>query len=363
MKTSIINNINVFYKLEEDWRNLCRKIDNYEIFYSWEWICTFIKSMELSNINPYVLITEDKDNIISILPLCLEIRKIGIKKVKVLRFIVNRTVDYYNFLIDKDYNKYDVIKSLINELYKLSDWDLIELQNLNTRHRETLMINEVLKLFKGLKCIKEINVITPYLYYNEMIIKMNSKQIKDIQRREKKLQRENEVKYCLNVKWDREVWNALIKLHKLRWSQSVFIKKEYIEFYESLIPYLEETKQLEFSYATINNEIAAIHFGFKCKEKVYYYIPIYLNKYSSTGIGAIFLYKIIEHYKDNYIIFDFLRGDEIYKFDWTDLATENLNYYIVKQNNKYLKVYLKFMLKMKENKFVRNIYNKIRKRN
>ena len=359
MKARLITELDNFYSLEEQWRSLCYDLENNEVFYSWEWICSFIKSFGDSALVPYIVVVEENNKeIIGIAPLCIEERNIGFKKIKVLRFIVNRTVDYYNFIISKKYSKYEVIKNIVKELKEDKSWDLIELKNLNTRDRETLMINEVIKLYKDLVCIKEESVITPYMRYEEINLKANSKQIKDIIRREKKLLREHQVEFFINAGWDKEVWNELMKLHKERWPQSVFNSLKYIEFYEDIIPKLEKDNLLEFSYVSIDNEISAIHFGFKNEEKVYYYIPIYSSNHGKTGIGAILLNKIIDNYKESHNIFDFLRGDELYKFDWTDMSTQNYNYYITREKEKYIANYFNVTVAVKKSKAIRRLLNK-----
>ncbi|WP_422121618.1 GNAT family N-acetyltransferase [Peribacillus frigoritolerans] len=88
---------------------------------------------------------------------------------------------------------------------------------------------------------------------------------------------------------------------------------------------MENKNCLEFSYLTLDNECVAIHYGFKDDNKIYYYIPVYSKKMKKNlSLGSILLYNIITYYKERGIKeFDFMRGNEAYKFDWTDAVSMN----------------------------------------
>ncbi|QHI73870.1 GNAT family N-acetyltransferase [Aminipila terrae] len=139
----------------------------------------------------------------------------------------------------------------------------------------------------------------------------------------------------------------------------MFNNRRYISFYEEFIR--ENYNNVELSYIEINKEIAAVHFGFKDNYKIYYYIPVYDEKYINTGVGAILLYNIIEFYFDKVLEFDFLRGNEQYKFNWTDEIKMNYEVNIFKNNYlgkiKYLIIIIKHLLK--KSRKLRRILNKI----
>lgn len=361
MESKVITKIEELDSLENDWNKLIENIDSTEIFYSWEWMKLIVRCMYGNELNLFIVVIRDKDCVVSIAPMCIEELVIGIRKCKIMHSIVNRTSDYSAFYLHKDYNNHLLLKKIFDEIYKNSDkWDYIELRNFNTRDKNTFLIGEIIKSeFKG-KCFSEQSVITPYLLNSEISVKANKNQLKDIERRERKILKEHKLEVLINQKFDKCVWNEFINLHKRRWKQGIFYKKDYLDFYESIIPKLERKDMLEFSYLKIDEKIAAVHFGFKDNNKVYYYIPIYSDEYSSLGVGYILLKHIIEKYRNDKVEFDFLRGNEKYKFDWTDLTHMNYNFYIINKNGKYkyLNIYTKLMLYGKSNNIVKKIMNK-----
>ncbi|EPY2271623.1 GNAT family N-acetyltransferase [Clostridium sporogenes] len=360
MDIQVINSFKELNKYSLQWENLINSSENPEIFYSWNWISNFLKYMCNKRIEIFTILILDKNEIIGIVPLRIEKRKIGFITARVMCPIVNKTVDYCSFYFHKKYNEYELLKKAFKVIYENKEkWDYIELTNFNTRSRSTYLIKQIVeKVFHG-KCFFEQSVMTPYLKYNSIDNKINKKQLKDIERRERKLEKNHNLEIYINAKWDREVWDKFIKLHKEKWEKGIFFNKEYIEFYEELIPKLEEKQQLEFSYLKVDGNIAAIHFGFKTEKKVYYYIPVYSSEYLSKGVGSILLKHIVDNYSKNKMEFDFLRGDEKYKFDWTDTVHMNYNFYIINENRRlYLSNYISLVLWAKKNKTIRKLLKK-----
>ncbi len=111
----------------------------------------------------------------------------------------------------------------------------------------------------------------------------------------------------------------------------------------------------------IDNQTVAIHFGFRDKNKFYYYMPSFDPEFRNKGVGMILLQSIIEHEKDNVQVFDFLRGNEPYKFTWTDKLTFNYDIWAVSKNkNNFLtKVFLNMFVLAKTVPFFRLLSQKI----
>jgi CelD/BcsL family acetyltransferase involved in cellulose biosynthesis len=71
----------------------------------------------------------------------------------------------------------------------------------------------------------------------------------------------------------------------------------------------------------VGAEPVAIHFGFTFRERYYYYIPSFSMKFQAYSPGRILMLRSMERaFKDGLTEFDFLRGDEPYKFDWANGA-------------------------------------------
>ena len=350
MKFNLITTYDEFLSLEEVWCSLIKRMDNGQIFYQWNWVKTYLEQVdfELKN-NLCIIVGFDKKKAGIILPF--------LKEGLTIRFITNKTVDYNNILIDNNQNKYNVILKAIDFLCEKVEFNTIDLNNFKGE-TELNIFQDIINNRKDLKIVIRDSVMAPILKIKDKNIKMKKKAIKDIERRERKLDELGIVSINIGGQFDKKAWNKIQEFHKKRWQKSIFFNEKYLNFYEQFSKCYYDN--VEFSYIEINNEIVAGHFGFKDDKKIYYYIPSYDEKYINYGVGAILLYNIIEYYSDKILEFDFLRGNEPYKFNWTDEIVMNFYVKVFRTNISgrlnYLVNELKFILK--KSRTLRKILNR-----
>ncbi|TCS71939.1 CelD/BcsL family acetyltransferase involved in cellulose biosynthesis [Sulfuritortus calidifontis] len=76
---------------------------------------------------------------------------------------------------------------------------------------------------------------------------------------------------------------------------------------------------VHFSSLALNDRAISWHLGFVDRYCFYYYIPTYDKAFESYSPGKVHISMLIEEcYAQGLRKFDFLRGCEKYKFDWTD---------------------------------------------
>lgn len=350
MNFNLITTYDEFLNLEEVWTSLIERMDSSQIFYQWNWIKTYLEQVdfELKN-NLCIIVGFNKKKADIIIPF--------LKEGETIRFITNKTVDYNNILINNTQNKYNMISKAIDFLFETVEFEAIDLNNFKGE-TELYIFQDIINNRKDLKIIMRDSVMVPILKIKDKNVKMKKKSIKDIQRREKKLYELGNVSINVGGKFDKKAWSKIQEFHKKRWKQSIFFNEKYINFYEEFSKCYYDN--VELSYIEINNEIVAVHFGFKDNKKIYYYIPAYDERYINYGVGAILLYNIIEHYSDKILEFDFLRGNEQYKFNWTDEISMNFDVKVFKTNISgrlnCLINELKFILK--KSRTLRKILNK-----
>lgn len=346
MEFKIIKNYDELCLLEEEWDELINNIDNPQVFYKFGWIKAYLDKIDFKLKNSLkIILVYVKKELIAIFPFVLD----G----KTLRFVTNKTVDYNNIYIRKDTNKYNLIEKTLEYIYKDVDFDGIELSNISG-DSELYILADILRNKENQKVVLEDSVMTPILTNSEdSSKKIRKKQLKDIDRRRRKLEKENDLNMEIGCDIDGKLWDFICENHKKKWEHSVFNIDEYIDFYKEIISSMKS--HIEASKLMINDEIVAAHFGFKDERKVYYYIPTYKEEFSRNAVGYILLKEIIDTYNDK-IEFDFLRGNELYKFNWTDNVKMNYNLYSYKGNIKNLINYQKIYLK--KSKLLRRILKK-----
>ena len=89
-----------------------------------------------------------------------------------------------------------------------------------------------------------------------------------------------------------------------------------LDFFKAIVPITFEKHWLQMSFLTINDEPAAAYLNFVYGDSVLVYNSGLLpDKYGHLSAGIILLANNIRNAIENgYKIFDFLRGNEIYKF-------------------------------------------------
>ena len=132
------------------------------------------------------------------------------------------------------------------------------------------------------------------------------------------------------------------KLHSNRWPDSYIAPN----FLENLISRGFDSGIIDFTTLNAGHEIISYNLGFVYFGIYYYYMPVINPDYENFSPGKIHLYYLIKRaigYK--YREFDFLRGNEKYKLDWTD---KKRNLYIYKEYKKSVSSELKqFLISVK----------------
>ncbi len=71
---------------------------------------------------------------------------------------------------------------------------------------------------------------------------------------------------------------------------------------------------IDFSCLKINSKIVSSHIGYKFNRQFYYIFPVYDTAFKKYSVGNILLHKLIKNYdENNYELFDFTIGSELYK--------------------------------------------------
>jgi CelD/BcsL family acetyltransferase involved in cellulose biosynthesis len=103
------------------------------------------------------------------------------------------------------------------------------------------------------------------------------------------------------------------------------------EFYRDIASQFLKNKWLYFTCLTVDNEPVSIEYGFIYNQKLYNATAARDIKYSEYSVGHLHhLFLIKDAIKRHLREFDFLRGDEPYKFYWTKSARRYIQVMIKK---------------------------------
>ncbi len=322
-----VSSLNGFYALRKDWTKVLENSADNNIFLTWEMAASCVRNIE-KTMEIRVLCIKDADKIVTIAPLRKSRYKMGYQVIEPLNY---RLSDYTGFIMTKEEES---LKLIINYLFEYKDWDFIYL----------LDIPETSLIFKFLpKIVLEIprfelieGKLCPYITLPSSIellfSYLNAKFRKNLRRSIRNLKSDYqriELKRYDEIGSVEDAMNQFFVLHQKRWKTKgqpgVYAEdKTRIASIESAKLYAEKG-WLALYFLMINEKPVAAQYCLKYNNKMHYGLggldPSYYKYSVGNIITSMMLEKCIEQKIEEY---DFMKGDEPYKFEWTNQARRNL---------------------------------------
>lgn len=124
-----------------------------------------------------------------------------------------------------------------------------------------------------------------------------------------------------------DAFERFLDLHKRRWGNDVSAVSGHpalVSFHRQLVSEMANTGLLRFDELWVNGECVASVYGFDSAGTYYYYNAGYDPEWASSSVGLVLTgLSIKAACERGQRRFDFLRGEEAYKFDWAN-GSENL---------------------------------------
>ncbi len=119
--------------------------------------------------------------------------------------------------------------------------------------------------------------------------------------------------------------DLFFEMHQKQWAKSKFRKeKKEIERYKEFAYRALQKGYFELALLYLDEKIIAMHYGFKLNTCRYYFTPAYDIDYKHYSPGKILLYRLIKNSFEEGVEFDFQKGKEPYKLEWTDQVQERV---------------------------------------
>ncbi|QQA77461.1 GNAT family N-acetyltransferase [Pectobacterium parmentieri] len=290
--------------------------------------------------NNFYLVIEDKNKVIGIFGFNIYSKNFLGFKIKTLSFIQNNLSDYSGGIYSSEYKAFKIAKELYGELLKPEyDWDLIDLDNISQDCSVNIELVSLLKNNNQYKTSLTHRSECPLLYLDKMENDVDKRQLKDVNRRKKRLEEEFQVQYGLGQTISEKELFELLDL-----KNEVYPDHELMAHAnrEIILSILKNGIDYDYSFIKVEGEIVAAHFGFYDESTFYYYIPVYRKKYSDKGVGSILMSELISFYHGKgKTKFDFLRGGEPYKKNWTSTTRYTLRFICAKnyKSQLYLRLF------------------------
>ena len=339
-KIEKVDSEDIFRNLESDWDSLLKASDSNTVFLTWAWLFNWWKVYRQGK-ELFILLAKDEHKILGIAPLFLKKSKIfGITSFVQLCFLGSEDVgsDYLDIITEKG-NEIRVIEAFLN--YFESDfkkWNLLKLTDFSKNSKVLQVLyrrgpKEKYHLIISKKSIcPYISLTTKWEDYLESLSR--SMQY-NLRRKKKRLGNDFNAKFKI-VSDQKQLGYGMddfIQLNreraKFKGIRGAFLSEKFVEFHKNILPTFFDRDMLRIFFILADCKPISGLYVFKYNQKYLYYQSALDMKWNKASPGLVlFGYCIENAIKEGMKEFDFLRGREKYKFQWTKEYRENFKVFI-----------------------------------
>jgi CelD/BcsL family acetyltransferase involved in cellulose biosynthesis len=325
-----IENYNDFIALKDRWNDLLQKCDN-TIFSTFEWLSTWWKHFGKEK-TLRILVAEERDAVVGIAPLMLsKDNLLYFGKFRRIEFIGGWDSDYNDFIfVGQDR---DCLKFFLNRLLEFSDWDLLELREVNEKSSSAKAL-QAIGNSQAPKLEMGVSNLCPYITLPKslkvFVSGLGSNMRKNLRRYMRKLRQEYKVGFKTQSDFSstREAVETFFKLHQKRWESlghlGAFVDKTSRDFHIEIAEIFDQKDWLALHFLTVNDEPIAAAYTFNHNLKKYARLTGFDPDFSRFRAGNLLKMHIIEDcIKKGLIEYDLSRGTGFGKEYWSSGVRKN----------------------------------------
>lgn len=344
MNVKLINNYQDFLSLECIWNRLLENSGSDHIHCTFEWLSTWWRHFG-ENKELFIIVAEEHNEIIGVAPLMIhKVGKLykGFMKFRTVSFIGYGFADSADFLITRD--RKEVIREFFNYVYaKEKRWDEVRLVQLSDTSPSLNIIKE--EITKN-KYDVEMDVLIgcPYLEiegcFEDYYEGINKNWRYDIQRNIRRLKKDNgNLEFVVIKNVDESQLEDIYKLNKKRFDltghRSPFLDGNKLDFIRDIRKLFNERGWWHLFLLKFKDGLIGYQICFDYNRTISFWNTSYDLDYGKFSVGKILVKLVLEYcFEKKYKIYDFMAGDEDYKFKWTKSYRNNYQIIIRKRNLK-----------------------------
>jgi CelD/BcsL family acetyltransferase involved in cellulose biosynthesis len=341
-KIRIISESNEFESLSEVWDSLLRKSkDNNPIYLTHEWLLTWWKHFgESKKLN--VLLIEKEGQTIGIVPLMRTEYRIGLIKIHALETIGSVNCNHIGLV--RSGNREEAVSAFITYLEEeLAKGELVlrltlvpddcEFLDLLRRRNSLPTSNLIMQ--------EKVKTLAPYITlpstWDEYSRSLSPNRRHVLRRKLRSLEKAHNVEFLDCTGDNLEIMlSRFIDLHERRWKyanvKGVFSDPKMEGFYRDIATQFVKRGWLHFSCLVVDGEVVSAEYAFIYNHKFYCTTSARDIDYSKYNVGHLHQMFLIKYAIEKGLWeFDFLKGEEPYKFHWTESIREYINFVMGKK--------------------------------
>lgn len=342
LTTEIVTESEDFVRLRDEWNLLLSRSQSNTLFLTWEWLSNWWKIFG-QNRALWILLVRRNARLVGIAPFCLD-------AVRFLKFLPAREVeflgcdsvgsDYLDFIVEAGYEG-AVMEAICDFLHsRRATWDLIRLTSLPSSSKNLSHLKHHGRA-RGFCLHVRDHTLSPYISLPEtwdaFLASLSKNMRYNVKRRRRQLSRDyNAEFYVLRDKAELpQAVDDFSRLNRMRMitkqHDAAFLSENFSDFHRTIMPILFDKGFLTLCFIKINHvPISGLYVFSYNRTYLYYQAGFDPHWYRLSPGLVLFSYCIENAIAEGMKEFDFLQGEEEYKYKWTNDFRKNLELVIAR---------------------------------
>lgn len=319
MQVTAHDDTSVFQSLQPEWNGLLQRAPTDFVFYTWEWHSTWWEAYQPGKL--LILECRDDDQLLGIAPLFVTDTALG-RTVRIIGCV--DVTDYLDFIVDSEHLG-EVFAAFADYLASHRDsFDILDFCNIPQVSPTREILPDLLRsrLFDTAVEQQEVcPVITLAADWGGYLLSLDKKQRHEIRRKLRRIHGTAKTIdwYIVNGRHDldAEIEQFMRLMAASDPEKALFLKDaSNLRFFKNIVPLAQERGWLQMNFLTVGEEPVAAYLNFVYGERVMVYNSgLNHQEYGQLSPGIVLLaYNIQYAIEKGYRKYDFLRGDESYKY-------------------------------------------------
>lgn len=333
LQAEIVTTTRGFYALAAEWSDLLENSPTDNPFLSHQWLGTWWEIYGSGELLIIAVRAADR-TLVGLLPLH-RAKVFDPFPVVMVRFMGSSQVssDFLECIVRRGWEEsvYHVCLNVLQQ--KNIRWDVLMLQDM---HQDSSFCRYLtVANSKGMKILQDPGKSCPYLMlpdsWEQMLDRLSKKVRQRVGYHRRALARMGNVELePLTNSADLQQGLAdMVRLRQDRMNQKGLpaskVNEKYIQFHNLLMPRFQVDNRLQLYFLKIDGQRIAYLYLFSGSDNVYFYQTGFDREWSRHSVGFVLLGMVIEKMIENgFKQFEFLRGDEPYKYGWGTVSQKDL---------------------------------------
>lgn len=317
-------------ELSKIWNDLLIQSRSDNIFLTWEWLYTWGECFLKPDREIFILSVYKGNELLGIAPWCIRQVRFGLFTLRQIEFlgIPEGGSDYLDVFAMKGKEK-EVALSIYNFLFHQapSRWDILHLQEVPANSLFLLHFldkigdaGKYMEIQPGAFCPVAVLADTPHEFFNRLSANRRGKFMRDW----RILNKAGKTTHTTITPVDSEYKKALESMYLLyssRWNHS--LNESFIEKFVSRV---SKKGWVQIDFINVDGRDIAGLFHLKYKDIMYMYLMAVDRDFNpAISLGNILVGLCIEKaIEEKFTTYDFLKGNEAYKFHWAGEGKRSL---------------------------------------